>query len=94
MSESVRLVGFGPPDDKWQKMADVWFACETAGVQPPPEVEEFFDDGAPERIGKDTDLTHLATDWKVPQGWPAIGLEIWVDKIPDNIRLLRFYYSV
>lgn len=93
MTASVRLLGFGPPDDRWKEMAEVYFACRRAGVTVPDEVESYFDEGAPEPIGKDTDLTHLTKEWDVPSGWPALGLEIEVSKIPGNIELLRFYYS-
>ena len=42
------MEGFKPPDEKWQKMAEAYRACEAAGVRIPPEVEGFFENGAPD----------------------------------------------
>lgn len=87
---NTRVIGFVPPDDKWRKMADVWFACEKAGVDVPHDVEMFFDEGAPDPHGQEVDLPH--TQWQ-PQdkGWPAWGIEVEVAKIPAKVKFIRFY---
>lgn len=93
MPSSFRVIGFMPPDDDWRKMADVWFACERAGIDIPEKVEAYFDEGAPDPHGQEIDLTHLTRDWKAPPGWPAEGMEIEVAKIPAKVKILRFYLT-
>lgn len=90
MTQSLWLDAFVPPDEKWQQMADVYFACKRAKLDPPPEVEEYFEDGEPEPHGKQVNLNHLTREYKADMQW---GLEIEVDKIPEGAKLLRFRIS-
>jgi hypothetical protein len=42
MSISMHVVGFRPPDEKFNKMKAIWDACKSANVEVPKEVGEFF----------------------------------------------------
>lgn len=90
MSQSLWLHAFVPPDEKWQQMAKIHFACKEAGIEPPYEVQEYFEDGEPEPHGKEVGLNHHTREYKADMHW---GLEIEVDKIPENAKLLRFYVA-
>lgn len=71
-------------------MADVFFACQRAGIDLPSQVEAYFEDGAPEKHGKQLILNHLTREHSAEMQW---GLEIEVDKIPKDVKLLRFHVS-
>jgi hypothetical protein len=55
-----------PPDERWSKMKAAWDACEAAGVEPPEDVEEFFDGEGPDPAGLVVDIGkavgHVDTD--------------------------------
>lgn len=56
MSMSTNVVGFRPPDAKWEKMKAIYDACETAGVSIPDEVDEYFNGEPPDDAGVKVDL--------------------------------------
>lgn len=89
MSMSTHAVGFAPPDEKWEKMKDVWDACKAAKVEAPMEVQKFFDYKDP-----DPDLGVVV---KIPyRTWGddhAQGIEVEIDKIPKHVKVIRFYNS-
>ena len=43
MSMSTIVYGIRKPDDKWKKMVKAWKACKDAGVNPPLNLEDYFD---------------------------------------------------
>lgn len=90
MTQSLRLSAYVPPDERWEQMARIFFACKEARVEPPYEVSEYFEDGEPEPHGKEVSLKGLAREYKADMHW---GLEIEVGKIPENAKVLRFYIS-
>lgn len=90
MSQALWLYAFVPPDEKWKRMAKIYFACKEAKINPPPEVEEFFEDGEPDPRGQEIGLKHVAREYSADMHW---GLEIDVDEIPEQAKMLRFYVS-
>lgn len=92
MGMSTYVHGYGPPDERWRKMAAVWHACAEAGIDPPAEVEEYFEDGPPDRRGQEIHVpsTHWSPDDK---GWPAEGIEVKVSDIPEGVEYIRFINS-
>lgn len=88
MGMSTHVIGFVPPDDRWAKMAEVWRSCRNAGIDPPPEVEAFFDDGEPDPHGQEVRIPH--------RHWTAEmreGIEIDVSDLPSHVKVIRFYNS-
>ena len=90
MGMSTHVVGFRPPDEKWQKMAAIWAACETAGVEPPDEVADFFNHESPDPRG--IEVAVPITEWNDPDGG-RVGYEVAISDIPSNVTHLRFYNS-
>ena len=90
MSMSTGVVGFHPPDEKWLKMKAIWDSCAEAGINPPNEVQEFFDWGTPEEQGVEVNLDDCAEEYTSDM---QSGFEIEVDKIPKNVKVIRFYNS-
>ena len=92
---STNVVGFKPPDEKWQRMRAVWDACTTAGIEIPREVDRFFDGRAPDPNGVEIDEDRLR-DAGCLREWSdhyRQGFEVDVAKLPKDVTVIRFYNS-
>ncbi len=89
MSMSTWAVGIKPPDDKWKEMKVVWDACEKAGVEKPVEVDSYFNDEPPDEAGVIVEVD--TTEWD--DGEMSSGLEVHLDKIDKDIKIIRFVNS-
>lgn len=87
MSTTLDISGFVPPDDKWKLMKSIWDACTKAHVDIPKEVGDFFDWNTPTDNGREVSMRKLATEISEDGRY---GYEIDVDKIPKNIKRMRF----
>lgn len=89
---STHVVGFRPPDKKWEKMRKVWESCVEAGVEPPDDVVEFFGDEEPDPAGVEVDLEECgaATEYSA-EG--RDGYEVDVTKLPKGVSIVRFVNS-
>jgi hypothetical protein len=85
---STHVLGFKPPDEKWKKMKAIWDSCQAAGIDPPQEVEKFFDYCDPDPNGVEVKIE--ATEWRDNA---REGYEIDVSKLPKDVTILRFYNS-
>lgn len=92
MSMSTYVIGFHPPDAKWQQMKAVWDSCRSAGVDPPDEVLSFFDHEPPDDAGVKINLEEHACCSKYGEDMTE-GFEIDISKLPPNITKIRFYNS-
>lgn len=95
MSMSTHVVGFKPPDAKWKKMKEVYTACINAGLAPPDEVMEFFNHSEPDEKGveiseEELERVDCLQEWT---GDGQDGFEIRIDKLPKDIKIIRFYNS-
>lgn len=90
---STHIVGFRPADDKWRKMKAVYEACEAAGTAIPPEVIRFFCNEPPgDKPGVEVEVE----DHKAVKPYSADmrdGFEVDLTKLPQDIKMLRFYNS-
>ncbi len=91
MGMSMHVIGYMPADEKWKKMKTVWDACKAARVEPPEEVDEFFEGEDPgDAPGKEVDLEYsgAAKEWKDDM---REGFEVDVTQLPEGVRFIRFY---
>lgn len=88
MGMSTHVVGFRPPDEKWKKMKAVWDACKVAKTEIPESVVDFFNGETPDPAGVEVEIK--AKDWSMDS---ASGYEIDLDKLPKDIKTIRFYNS-
>jgi hypothetical protein len=51
MSVSMSVVGIKPPDEKWGRYKHIWDACKAAGVEPPDEISDYFENEDPNEQG-------------------------------------------
>jgi len=97
MSMSTHVVGFRPPDEKWKKMKAVWEACKKADMDPPEEVQDFFEYEGPDDQGVEVREEALRkagaiSQWEDKDG-SASGYEIDVTKLPKDVKIVRVYNS-
>ena len=84
---SLHVYAVTPATDKgWKKMKAVWDACKTACIDPPPEVEEYFNGEVPDDDGVVEEIDNLLRrlDSKGYDSW-----ELSIEDIPDGVTELR-----
>jgi hypothetical protein len=90
MSVKTMIVGFKPPDEKWQRMQAVWNACVIAGIEIPEIVTKFFNDTAPDVAGIQINREQLFVTGAVRE-YHDNGFEITLDLVPDDVKIIRVY---
>ena len=93
MSMSSNVVAFRPPDEKWKKMKEIWDLCKETGVPVPEQVSYFFNYEEPDGQGVSVSLETLhgcLVEYKTEY---SEGYEVHLDKLPPNVKIIRFYNS-
>jgi hypothetical protein len=94
MGMSTRVVGFRPPDAKWKRMKDIYDACESAEIELPAAVMEFFDgedpNDSPGGVLVDLDKSKCVTPYRSDD---AEGFDVDITKLPKDVTILRFTNS-
>jgi hypothetical protein len=89
MSMSTHIVGFRPADQKWKEMKAIWDACNSAGVDLPKAVYDFFDGEHPaDKPGAEVDLKGAVKEWSADE---RDGYELDLSKLPPDVKFIRFY---
>lgn len=78
------VVGIRAVDDHWKKMQKVWIACDQVGIDPPEEVEEFFNGRAFDNAEIEVELGDCA------QLYGEEGIQVCLKELPKNLTHLRF----
>lgn len=93
MATVMRIKGFKPADEKWQKMKAIWDACLAVGIDPPKEVYAFFEYASPDRAGvlvsEDVLRNSGAVEKHREEG--EMGYVIDVTKLPAGVTTVRVY---
>ncbi len=93
MGMSTSIYGYRPADEQWRKMKAAWDACKLAGVDPPLEVNKFFDFEDPrDRPGMEVKIERTEAVQEIED---ANG-DCWqvdVTKLPEGVRFIRFRNS-
>lgn len=92
---SLRVTGFQPADEKWEKMAKAYRACLDAGVGVPREVTNFFNSSDPDGPGREishAELEKLGAVWQYTAEM-VDGFKVDIDRLPKNVKFLRFTAS-
>lgn len=88
MSMSSGVQGFKPPDAKWKKMKAIWDACKSAKIDPPIEVETFFNGEEPTDKGMEVEIEANVWSDEYRQ-----GIEVDIKRLPADVTIIRFYNS-
>ena len=92
MGMSTHIIGFRPPDEKWQRMYKVWRVCQENDIETPDEVQGFFDYETPDAKGIEVEL--CSDENAYAKKWSETardGYEVCIKDLPDNITHIRFY---
>lgn len=95
MSASYYVRGFKPPDNKWKAMKACYDSCKAAGVDPPGEVDKFFNYEEPDDSGvlvEQKDLEKLDAVRKYSEDGYS-GYDVILDKLPKDVKIIRFIIS-
>lgn len=94
MGMNTYVEGIKPADEKFKKMLDIYNACDVAGVQIPEEVNRFFNGETPDEAGVKEYLSVSKTPY-LSEYFADMqeGIEVRVDEIPDDIKIIRFINS-
>jgi len=91
------VVGFKPPDAKFNKMRDVWNACTHAGIEIPDEVRIYFEDEPPPEdpgLGIRVDMAPgKIVGVKEYRAEMQDGFEVDLRLLPEDVKIIRFYNS-
>ena len=90
MSADYYVQGFIPPDERFREMKAVYDTCKKAGIDIPQKVSEFFNHEEPDENGVSIDL-ELLPCCKEAENGP--GFIIDIDKLPKDVKVIKFYVS-
>jgi hypothetical protein len=86
---STDVIGLRPPDARWKLMKAVYDACVDAKLGIPEDVNKFFGFNRPDPKGVEVVIPHK--EWTSDRG--SSGIEINVNDIPKDVKVIRFYNS-
>ena len=97
MGMSSGVKGIKPADAKYKKMLAIYKQCEDAGVSVPKEVDAFFEGETPDPIGVVVRLDNQKKYPGVVEAYSehdmAEGFQVHVDKLPKDVKIIRFTNS-
>ena len=82
------VYGIKPPNERWKRMKAIWEACDEADIPIPDEVDEYFDCGAPDEKGV---IVEIPSEKYSEEA--SSGFEIDLDKLPKDVKRIRFLNS-
>ena len=91
MGMSTNVIGFRAPDEKWEKMKEIYDVCKKNDVDPPEEVGKFFNWENPTDEGIKVDIKNL-TEIYSPNDCSE-GYKIKIADLPKNITYICFVNS-
>jgi hypothetical protein len=94
MGMSTHVVGFIPPDSKFDEMKKIWDLCSASDVEIPTEVGDFFNWETPDAAGVEIDIEAFVSrdcGHECQDGW-EIDLNILSNSHP-HIKKIRFVNS-
>lgn len=92
MGISIHVEAVRPPDEKWKAMKKAYEACEAAGIEVPKEVQEFFGYEEPDTNGVVVPIENtMAVGSFEDDGRQGFTVEI--DKLPPDVKIVRFWLS-
>lgn len=93
MGMSTYVRGFRPPDDRFGEMKRIWDACKAADIDPPEDVDEFFENEPPDILGTEVEIEDCKGDFETDyQNGFEINLNDLAAKHPE-VTVIRFWNS-
>lgn len=90
MGMSSHVIGFKPPDVKWEKMKAIYDACKDANICVPTEVDKFFNYEPPDEAGVRVNIpVHESSDGRSCSDI----FEVHLKDVPKDVTIIRFINS-
>lgn len=89
MGMSTHVIGLKPPNDKHKKMLEVYKNCRDLNIVVPEEVKIYFYQCEPREEEVTIDIPNKEWSENTSQ-----VIEINLDEIDKDIRIIRFYNSI
>lgn len=86
MGMSTHVIGFMLPNEKFNKMKELWDLCNELTISPPPEVAEFFNNDNPNPFGAEVNIDDCISEFK---GEYAEGFDVDIRKLPKKVHIIR-----
>lgn len=86
MGMSMHVQGMEDMDEKGKAMKFIWDKCNELDIEPPDEVQEYFDYEYPEEGKTSVEIPHKAISTKSRQGY-----EIELSNLPKEVTHIQFY---
>lgn len=93
MGMSTSVVGIKPPDAQFKKMLKAYKACEEAGIGIPSNISDYFNNEEPNELGVEVDESDLGEAIKKYGGDGQSGYDVHLDKLPKDVKIIRFFNS-
>ena len=93
MSMSTHVYGFHPPDERWVKVKAIYDAYVAADLPVPEEVQKFFDWREPSELGVLIEIPPECRRGYYDGNGAQSGIEVILEKLPENITVIRFVNS-
>lgn len=90
---TTHIIGFKPANEKFNQMKAVYYACQSAGIEIPAQVERFFEGYKPDDAGVRVDTLPDNAIRNYFSNYEN-GIEVDLDQLPPDIRILRFYNAI
>jgi hypothetical protein len=85
------VVGFRPPDEEYYRMRASYDCHCELDLDPPHQVTDYFGlMGMPDEAGTEVPLGDAVQEW---EGFMSEGYEIHLDKLPEDVKVIRFFNS-
>ena len=85
---STAIKGFRPPDEKYERMCNVFRACVEAGLEPPEEITLFFGGEPPDPRGVEVTIDDAVQEYEDDS---REGYEVTIKKLPPDVTIIRFF---
>jgi hypothetical protein len=89
----THVIGIKPHDEKWKKMKAIWDNCEEMGITVPTEVSYYFNWESPDEQGVVLQLQQMPGVVEKFSNEYSSGFVVNVDKLPEDIKQIRFTNS-
>lgn len=93
MGMSTHISGIKPADEKFNQMKAIWDMCERVDVKVPKEVGDFFGWEEPGKYGVEVSQEELGDSVEELNEEYTDGYLVYIDKLPKDVKVLKFYNS-
>lgn len=85
--------GIKPANEKFKQMKAIWDMCDKADIKVPEEVGDFFGWEEPSQYGVVVSQNELGDAIEELKEEYTDGYLVYLDRLPKDVKVLKFYNS-